>query len=124
MSMARVASYQLMGPGLHQRPISWVKISKAARGSTTTSTLLVTASGELIGGAPFVGSGPCGWRALGTTRAARPRRPGPGPAMPAARRTGRASGGTVGLARHPPPGLPRPGRWREDPADGGSSPAD
>src|SRR5947209_14923542 len=41
---AREASYQLIGPGLHQRSISTVKISNALTGSTATSTLAVTAS--------------------------------------------------------------------------------
>src|SRR5215472_2166518 len=45
---ARYASYQLIGPGLHHRSISSVKISNAVRGSTDTSTVVVTALVELM----------------------------------------------------------------------------
>src|SRR5215472_17930272 len=37
-----------MGPGRHQRPISSAKISKAAGGSTATSTVTVTTGAEFM----------------------------------------------------------------------------
>jgi hypothetical protein len=44
---ARCESYQLIGPGLHQRSISAVKIWNAVSGSTPTSTEAVIASAVL-----------------------------------------------------------------------------
>src|SRR2546421_11469431 len=46
--VARSELFQLMGPGLHHRPISSVKIAKAVAGSTATSTVAVTMSVDLM----------------------------------------------------------------------------